>query len=181
MTAYDGSVLGIGSRMLHRLRHVLDRDFGEQTGAALQEAGYAAGDELYDAFSGWLAERTGVGDPAELDATHLGPLLGDYFRGLGWGQLRVEQLGGSTLAIDSTDWAEADPEAGTFVPTCHVTAGMLAAFLGRLADQDVAVMEIECRSRNDERCRFLAGAPETLQQVYDAVNAGRDYREVLAG
>lgn len=180
MTASDGSVLGIGSRMLHRLRHILERDFGDQTGQALQEAGFAAGDELYDAFAGWLAGRTGVADPADLDARHLGPMLDDFFRELGWGHLAVARLGPGGLAFDTADWAEADPEAGAFAPSCHVTAGLLAGFLGRLADQDVAVLEIECRSRHDERCRFLAGSPETLQAVYDAVTAGQDYREVLA-
>jgi predicted hydrocarbon binding protein len=179
MTAFDGSVLGIGSRMLHRLRHVLERDVGEGAGQLLQEAGFAAGDELYDAFTGWLAERTGVSDPANLDARHLGRMLGDFFRGLGWGQLAVERLGSGSLAVDSADWAEADPQAGAFAPSCHVTAGLLAGFLGRLADQDVAVLEIECRSRLDERCRFLAGSPQMLQAVYEAVNAGQDYREVL--
>lgn len=181
MTAFDGTVLGIGSRMLHRLRTVLERDFGERTGAALQEAGYAAGDELYDGFIGWLAQRTGVQDPADLDARHLDDLLRDFFHGLGWGHLRLERLGMDGLSIDSDDWAEADPQANAFAPACHVTAGLLAGFLGRLADQNVAVMEIECRSRNDPRCRFLAGAPETLQAVYDAVSAGQDYRDVLTG
>jgi predicted hydrocarbon binding protein len=180
MTAFDGSVLGIGSRMLHRLRHVLERDVGDGAGQVMQEAGFAAGDELYDAFTGWLAERTGVTDPANLDARHLSRMLGDFFRGLGWGALSVERLGPGSLAVDSTDWAEADPQAGAFAPSCHVTAGLLAGFLGRLADQDVAVLEIECRSRQDERCRFLAGSPQALQAVYEAVSAGQDYREVLA-
>ncbi|HET7039907.1 MAG TPA: V4R domain-containing protein [Gemmatimonadales bacterium] len=180
MTAFDGSVLGLGSRMLHRLRHVLERDLGEQTGQLLQEAGFAAGDELYDAFTGWLADRTGVQDPADLDSRHLGRMMGEFFRALGWGQLAVERLGAGSLALDSADWAEADPNADTFAPSCHVTAGLLAGFLGRLADQDVAVLEIECRSRHDERCRFLAGSPQTLQAVYEAVTAGQDYREVLA-
>jgi hypothetical protein len=40
-------------------------------------------------------------------------------------------------------------------------------------------MELECRTRNDSRCRFLAGSPQTLQAVYDAMSAGRDYRDVL--
>jgi hypothetical protein len=180
MSAFDGSVLGIGSRMLHRMRHVLEREFGEQSGQVLQEAGFAAGDELYDAYTGWLAQRTGVADPADLDARHLGTMLGDFFRGLGWGHLEVERIGAGSLAIDSTDWAEADPDAGAFAPSCHVTAGLLAGFLGRLAEQDVAVLEIECRSRHDERCRFLAGSPAMLQAVYDAVTAGQDYREVLS-
>lgn len=180
MTAYDGSVLGLGSRMLHRLRSVLERDLGEQAAQTMQEAGYAAGDELYDAWTGWLAERTGVADPGELDAQHLSDQLGAFFSGLGWGHLTVTRLG-AALAVDARDWAEADPGAATPGPACHVTSGMLAGLLGRLAGDHVAVLEIECRSRGDAQCRFLAGAPETLQAVYEAATGGQDYREVLGG
>jgi hypothetical protein len=180
MTGFDGGVLGMGSRMLHRLRQVLERDFGDQAGPAMQEAGYAAGEDLYDAWTRWLSERTGVADPADLDASHLGNLVSRFFKDLGWGHLRVERLG-AALAVDSDDWAEADPAASAFAPGCHITAGVLAGFLGRLADQHVAVLEIECRTRGDAHCRFLAGAPETLQAVYDAANAGEDYRAVLGG
>jgi predicted hydrocarbon binding protein len=180
MTAYDGSVLGLGSRMLHRLRGVLERDLGDQAAQALQEAGYAAGDELYDAWTGWLAERTGVADPADLDERHLSQQLGAFFASLGWGRLAVTRLG-PALAVDATEWAEADPASGSVAPACHVTSGMLAGLLGRLAGGHVAVMEIECRSRGDEHCRFLAGSPETLQAVYDGASAGRDYRDVLGG
>jgi predicted hydrocarbon binding protein len=178
MKAFDGSVLGMGSRMLHRLRQVLERDFGEQAGPTLQEAGFAAGDELYDAWTGWLAERTSVSEAGDLDARHLNDLLGRFFRDLGWGHLRLERIG-AALVVDSDDWAEAEPTGGTPVPGCHVTSGVLAGFFGRLAGQHVAVMEIECRTRGDAQCRFLAAAPETLQAVYDAVSAGADYRAVL--
>jgi len=88
---------------------------------------------------------------------------------------------GAALAVDSEDWAESDPAATTPGPACHVTAGVLAGMLGRLAGEYVAVMEIECRSRGDERCRFLAGSAETLQAVYEGVSDGRDYRNVLGG
>ena len=43
----------------------------------------------------------------------------------------------------------------------------------------VAVMEVECRSRGESRCRFLAGAPETLSALYDRMAAGASYLEAL--
>src|SRR3989454_1407749 len=49
---------------------------------------------------------------------------------------------------------------------CFFTAGMLADFLGRLSEETVAVMEVECRSRGDARCRFLSATPEVLEKVY---------------
>jgi len=41
------------------------------------------------------------------------------------------------------------------------------------------VMEVECRSRNDERCRFLSASPDTLNEVYEQMKEGRGYEEAL--
>ena len=179
MTVFDGGILSVGQRMLHSLRHVLERDYGESATASLQEAGFAASEDVYAAFTHWLPERAGVTDPADLAVEHLGELLSEFFSALGWGSLSVERVGGGGLAVDSGDWAESEPHANALTPGCHVTAGLLAGFLGQLADQDVAVMEIECRTRNDSRCRFLAGSQETLQSVFDAVASGQSYVEAL--
>jgi hypothetical protein len=43
----------------------------------------------------------------------------------------------------------------------------------------VAVMEVECRSRGDGRCRFLAAAPETLSELYDRMAQGASYPAAL--
>ena len=40
-------------------------------------------------------------------------------------------------------------------------------------------MEVECRSRNDARCRFLTAVPERLQRVYEALTQGKSYEEAL--
>jgi hypothetical protein len=58
---------------------------------------------------------------------------------------------------------------------------LLADFLGRVSEGQVAVMEVECRSRGDARCRFLAGAPETLGILYDRMAQGSGYLEALGG
>jgi predicted hydrocarbon binding protein len=180
MTAYEGGVLGMGAGLLRRLRGVLERDFGEQAATALQEAGFSAGEDLYEAWATWVNKRAGVADPGHLGAEHLSQLLSEFYADLGWGHLSVRRMG-AALAVDSADWAESEPGAHAAGPSCHVTAGALAGMLGRLAGEHVAVLEIECRSRGDAHCRFLAGAPETLQTVYDGVSEGRDYREVLGG
>jgi hypothetical protein len=62
---------------------------------------------------------------------------------------------------------------------CFVSTGMLADFLGRLSTEPVAVMEVECRSKGDARCRFLSAAPETLTAVYEEMAQGKGYEEVL--
>src|SRR6266568_2173452 len=60
-------------------------------------------------------------------------------------------------------------------------AEMLADFLGRIADDTVAVMEVECRSKGDARCRFLSAPPNVLDKVYNEMTAGRSYEEALSG
>jgi predicted hydrocarbon binding protein len=130
-------------------------------------------------FRRWLPEFTGVQDPADLDSAKLSEVLSAFFETLGWGKVTVEPLGKASLAVDSLDWAEAEPGTNAEQPCCYLSAGMLASFLGKLAGTNVAVMEVECRSCNDARCRFLAGSPSTLQVVYDSMGGGRDYRQAL--
>jgi hypothetical protein len=123
--------LRLGRRVIQQLRASLERDAGLQAATHLQEAGFAGGEELYNEFAGWLAERYDVQQ-------------GDY-------------------------------------PSCHLSCGLLADFLGRLSQGAVAVMEVECRTRGDGRCRFLAGAPESLSIIYDRMAQGSGYLEALAG
>ena len=138
----------------------------------LQEAGYAAGDGLYKAF-------TAVNNPTDLDADLLGETLSEFFANGGWGTLTISPVGTGALALDSSDWAEANPGTAQ-TPMCFFSAGMLADFLGRLSDETIAVMEVECRSRGDERCRFLSATPAVLEKVYNDMTAGRSYEEALA-
>lgn len=175
-------VISIGAKTLHVSRRALTRDLGEQAPACLQEIGYAAGEDLYTGFCAWLPGYTGVDDPTDLDASTLGEVLSTFFQSTGWGTVGIENLGTSGMAITSTDWAEAEVGANTDYPSCHFSSGLLADFLTRLAGgQTVAIMEVECRSRNDERCRFFAGAPKTLEAVYNAMTEGEDYEAVFSG
>ncbi|HEX3275733.1 MAG TPA: V4R domain-containing protein [Gemmatimonadales bacterium] len=169
----------LGRKVLHQLRSALERDTGLQAASYLQEAGFAGGEELYGEFAGWLRAGRGVDQPADLDARYLGEALSDFFAELGWGPLDVRELGPAVLALDSPAWAEATDEAGGEFPSCHLTCGLLADFFGRLSDGLVAVMEVECRSRGDARCRFLAGAPETLSALYDRMAQGASYLDAL--
>lgn len=56
---------------------------------------------------------------------------------------------------------------------------MFADFFGRLADAPLAVMEVECRSRGDERCRFLLGSTDVMQRVYEGMAEGEEYRAAV--
>jgi predicted hydrocarbon binding protein len=145
----------------------------DQLVTILQEAGYAAGEGLFEAF-------TSVNSATDLDADLLGETLSEFFTNGGWGTVTLTPVGIGALALDSSDWAEAEPGTAQ-APMCFFSAGMLADFLGRLSDETVAVMEVECRSRGDERCRFLSATPEVLDKVYNDMTAGRSYAEALGG
>lgn len=171
--------LRLGRKVIHQLRASLERDTGLQAAAYLQEAGFAGGEELYETFTEWLAQKRGVEQPSELDVGFLGEVLGEFFSDQGWGRLDATPLGPAVLALDSVEWAEAlDERQGEF-PSCHLTCGLLADFLGRMSRELVAVMEVECRSRGEQRCRFLAGSPETLGILYDQMAQGTGYLEAL--
>lgn len=168
----------LGRKVLHQLRAVLERDTGLQAASYLQEAGFAGGEELFAEFSEWLLATRGVERPAQLDARYLSEILSQFFSELGWGTLTARPLG-AVMALDSAEWAEASDEGRGEFPSCHLTCGLLADFFGRLSDGLVAVMEVECRTRGDARCRFLAGAPETLSALYDRMAQGTGYAEAL--
>ncbi|HEY8197318.1 MAG TPA: V4R domain-containing protein [Gemmatimonadales bacterium] len=169
----------LGRRVIQQLRASLERDTGVQAAAYLQEAGFAGGEELFEAFGDWLKRARGVDQPSELDVEFLGEVLGEFFADQGWGRLTAIPLGPAVMALDSAEWAEAlDEQQGEF-PSCHLSCGLLADFLGRVSGDQVAVMEVECRSRGEQRCRFLAGSPETLGILYDRMAGGTGYLEAL--
>ena len=109
--------------------------------------------------------------PEELPAAEFAVHATEFFRETGWGSIELGTLE-SVATIDSGDWAESDPNAPLDFPGCYFTAGVFADFFGRVAGAPVAVMEVECRSMGDERCRFLVGSAETLQRVYDEMGQG---------
>jgi len=173
-----GNGLAIGRSGLRQLRASLLTHSPDQAITVLQETGYASGGDVYQAFSNWLPGRHGVQSPQDLDAGLLSDALSEFFSKQGWGTVVVQPVGGAAFAVDSSDWAEADPGTAE-APMCFFTAGMLADFLGRLAGETVSVMEVECRSRNDARCRFLSARPEVLQRVYERMTEGKGYEEAL--
>ena len=166
------SLVALSPKALHALR--------DRVGAqALQEAGYAAGEATFRAFAAWLPQAAGVDHPGELAAPRLAEVLSQFFTSLGWGAFQVTPIGDAAVAVDAEQWAEAAPDAHLQYPSCFFTSGLLADFMGRMADAALAVMEVECRSRGDARCRWLVGAPETLTTLYEHMTQGADYLTVL--
>src|SRR2546427_8305656 len=153
------SDLAIGRGTLRQLHASLASHAPEQAIAVLQEAGYAAGEAIYLAFADWLKERAGVDSPANLDADLLTDMLSEFFASGGWGTVTMTPVGTGALALDSSDWAEADPGTAQ-APMCFFSAGKLAGLLGRGSADTVALVGVGCRRQGGARGRCLLGPPE---------------------
>ena len=179
MNLTGSGMVAVTRDALAALRNALMRDTGYAAAGYLQEAGYAGGAALFDAFSHWLATR-GAPDPDALSLSAFQMHATEFFRETGWGSLTVGELNDAVATLDSEDWSEATPDAGLEHPCCHLSSGMFADFFGRMAGAPLAVMEVECRSTGASRCRFLLGSAEVLQSVYDGMAAGESYESALA-
>ena len=172
-------MVGLSRDALLALRNALYRDAGANAPAWFQEAGYAAGPGLFQAFSHWCAAH-GHGAPEETAVATFQQLAAQWFAELGWGSVAVTTLHESVVVVDSPNWAESDPASGMQFPGCYMSAGMLADFFGRLAGAQLVPMEVECRSMGHAHCRFILGSAETIQHVYDGMTQGVAYHASLA-
>lgn len=172
----ESGMIAVTRDTLTALRSALMRDTGTAAAGYLQEAGYAGGQALFDAFRRWLTGR-GKGTPESLSVDAFQREATEFFRQAGWGSLELGALDDTVATLDSSDWGEADPNGGAEMPTCHLSSGMFADFFGRLADAPLAVMEVECRSRGDARCRFLLGSTEVMERIYEGMAAGEAYND----
>ncbi len=161
---------------LAALRTALLRDAGPGGVAYLQEAGFAGGEALFASFERWLAEAHG-GSVDALDIEGFRQRAVEYFQACGWGSLEISTIGEAIVALDSADWAEADPAAALPHPGCYLTSGMLSDFFTRMAGSPLATMEVECRSMGHAQCRWLLGSAEAMQAVYAAMTEGASYTE----
>lgn len=160
------------------LRAALLRSGDSQAAVALQEAGYAGGEALFESFRTWLADRTDI-VAEDLDVDAFESRLSEFFRETGWGTVQVGRIDDTVATLDSPDWGECDTATGMQHPSCHITTGMFADLFGRLAGAPVAVLEVECRSAGYERCRFLIGSPEIMDAVYDEMGRGMNYEDAV--
>ena len=163
--------LAIPVASLAALRRALASEVGADAAArALASAGHAAGDALFTQLG------TSEGD----DEAAFWRKLTQLFISRGWGIIIHSNVHEGIGALEAGDWVEADPEAYSPRPSCHFTTGMLANLLGNAAGAPVTVLEVECRSRGDARCRFFFGSTEAMQALYDRVGTGASADAALA-
>ena len=164
---------------LRALRGALVRTMGDGFASVLQEAGYAGGAAVFDAFRDWCLDQ-GLGAAESLPLSRFQSAAARFFSEAGWGTVTINALGDAAVAFDSPDWSEAEPEAAMPYPSCYYSAGLLADFFGRVADGQLGCMEVECRSNGASRCRFLLASPEVLAHVYQRLTEGVGYETALA-
>jgi predicted hydrocarbon binding protein len=164
--------LAIPVASLAALRVALSNEVGADAAArALATAGHAAGDALFTQLVN--------GDSPESESAFWRKLA-TLFSARGWGTLKHSEAHEGVGALEAADWVEADAEANAGRPSCFFTTGMLANLLGSAAGAPVSVLEVECRSRGDARCRFFFGSEDALQAVFSRVAAGESADAVLS-
>ena len=178
-TTQSSHRLALGQATLTQLTAVIERELPDTSAGLLREIGFAAGEALYQGFVSSVRARFGVETPQALDVRYLGEALGGFFHDEGWGSVTATPLADGLFGLDSADWTEAEPK-GAELPCCHFSSGMLSDFFTRLGGYPAAVMEIECRSRGDARCRFFVGSPDLLTWVYEGLTEGRSADELIA-
>lgn len=156
------------------LRRSLVRELKGATAArVLQDAGSAAGDAIFERLER-SADESGLGATPH---TSFWDRLDALFRELGWGSVEHRQIHPGVGALVARDWFEIDDTARR--PTCHFTTGVLANILGRVADAEVAVLQVECDDGSERCCRFLFGAGPVLNQVYSGLREGRELGDTI--
>ncbi len=137
---------------------------------AVRDAGYAAGQALFDHFSAWLADRSEHGPDVLLDS-RFSLLLREYFFEIGWGLVQLSSLSEAVMVLDANNWGEAAATA----TGCPVSTGLFAGFFGRLADAPISALEVTPDSAAEGQCRFLLGSVDVMNYVWEAMERGIPY------
>jgi len=160
------------------LRGELGREVGTLPSVrAMHHAGYQTGSVAGEAF---LRSRPDA--PEALDQRVFWGDVARYCRDRGWGTLTHESPHPGFGILRSTDWSEAsgtespdDPEG-----SCAFTTGYLTGFLSACARAPLAVLEVTCRSRGDDACRFAFGSEEAVHELYGRMLNGLPLSDALS-
>jgi len=132
---------------------------------ALRDAGYAGGDAIYAAFEAFVRERDLI-DPQQLEITHFFRRAGEFWTRAGWGETTFEERDGAFCVVRIGNCWEANADDQPDPRGCHLTVGLLGAFLGRFADYPVAVLETEGPATNSTTVEMIAGNTEMIGAFY---------------
>ena len=131
----------------------------------LRDAAYAGGEAFHTAFSAFV-NATDSMDPKDLDVHTFFDRAGEFWSDSGWGATKFSERDGAFCSVEIDGCWEADPDDQPDPRGCHLTVGLIGAFLGRFADYPVAVLEVEGPATDSGQCRFLAGSMEMISAYY---------------
>ena len=171
----DVAIPAIG---LTTLRRSLQKDVGPLPVIhALHAAGYASGETLWESIR--RAATPGMG-LADVDEATFWARLSAALAKRGWGTLTHRPGHAGVGLLASADWAEAAGGNGERQPSCAFSSGMLAGLLTAAAGGPIAVLEVSCRTRGDDRCTFAFGSAATVHDLYGLILDGQDLESALA-
>ena len=156
------------------LRNELEKEAGAlPTIHALHNAGYETGAAAAASFA------VG-GDVTNMGQSAFWARLSEFFSRGGWGTLHQSGEHAGIAILSSPDWAEASPDASDSEASCCFSTGFLSGLLSELAGGPVAVLEVDCRARGDEQCRFAFGSEVAIHDLYGHLLDGTDLEGALA-
>jgi len=142
---------------------------------ALHAAGYDAGEVVHASFARVLGTP-----PEETSERRFWSCLEEFLARRGWGTLVHHAAHPGLGVLSSPDWAEAG-QATESQPACAFTTGLLSHLLTRAAGGPVAVLEVSCRARGDDRCTFAFGSEATVHDLYGLLLDGADLDTAMRG
>ncbi len=164
-TTTADSLVAVPPGVLLALRKALLARPDLDTVFTLRDAAYAGGDAVYEAFCAFVSSVDSM-DPQELPVQSFFDRAGEFWTRSGWGRTSFAEAEGAFCEVHIEDCWEADPDDQPDPRGCHLTVGLIGAFLGKFADYPVAVLEVEGPATDDDRCRFLAGSVEMISAYY---------------
>ncbi len=158
-----------------RLRRELVKEVGPLPAIhALNAAGFSVGAAAASGFA------EGVADVGSLPEDAFWARMTAFFLRRGWGTLTHRGSGDAVGILTSSDWAEAAHDSEEDHPSCSFGAGFLAGLLTELAGGPIAVLEVSCRGRGDEVCRFAFGSEAAIHGLYGRLLDGVQLERALA-
>lgn len=158
------------------LRAELEKEAGTlPTVHALHNAGYGAGAAAAGSLTG-----NGGGEAKSLSEEAFWTHVSDFFGKRGWGTLQHARPHPAVGLLTSTDWAEASESVSDPEASCHFSTGFLSGLLSELAGGPIAVLEIACRTRGGDSCRFAFGSEGAIHELYGHLLEGVDLDGALA-
>ncbi len=141
----------------------------------LRQVGYETGEAVHEGILEHVSRAHPGQDPTEMEPERFWEAASGFFEGMGWGSVRLAEPHPAVGALELDGWFEQGTDEGV-PPGCHLTTGLFADLLRRLAGGDVAVMEVE----TGPRPRLLIGSQETLGRIYGEMVNGTPWAQAVA-